>query len=461
MTKGTFWNPIEPNEEFTGWLVLKRGSPRLKFRSLEDDPRHALLFGQSAVIQGRMKDGELVTLLHATPDRNFLLHDPADSGRKRGHHQNYDYAFFGAHVADPGAALFRQSTISFVGLGEWSRHPEVMRVSEEVPPTFAAATITNLYGTGLPVQVSIENAAVVERDDEGRQAFRRFLGNDARIVFTFDEPQTVAMHTRLAFDLRALLTFSYQQNAQIDEQTISIAPGSDEIRYSYRRDVRKDQVRLHKSQMVITPDALAPELLFPKWWAALSELYPVPQILAGRYYTRQAFIEGHVLSAVASAEKFYTLLDLPQERMDKTFFRARRKEHLALEEARQDDSPEQALFDAILQEGLQNRQTFDAKLRALVLGAGPETVAAASIDAELWVKKVKQVRNKLAHEGSHVNERGYDDASDWLGRVDNSTRVILTLIVRSWLGAPALDLPAVRRIFRGRGVQLEPGEDTA
>ena len=98
------------------------------------------------------------------------------------------------------------------------------------------------------------------------------------------------------------------------------------------------------------------------------------------------------------------------------------------------------------------------KLHALVAHVGPDLMVAADIDTELWVKKVREVRNKLAHEGSHVDGISDSDAADWLGRVDDSTHVLLSLAVRQWLGAPRMDTPRVRRIFRGRGVRLEPDE---
>jgi len=460
MAKGNFWNPVSTTDSYTGRLTSKKGTPWLKLTAPVDDVRLGETFHAAEVIFGETTKGEALTLWHTDPANNFLFNEKHKDEDHLSHEQQFAYLIRGAHIASPGDKLFRQSSVSFWDLAAWVRHPDVVPFDQETPTPFKPAIIPSVYDTGADVRVTVENAAYVERQRDGRESFRRFLGADARVVFTFDEGQTLLTHQRLAFDLRALITYCYQRAASYTEQTLSFEPGSMKMPYSYRQDHKRTQQRTHPSQLVLSLSELSPEILFPRWWAGISDLYPIPQILAGRHYTRQAYMEGHVLAAVASAEKLYACLGLPETRFDDSFFNPRKREHSQLEKERKktDASQEQQDFAALVSTGIKNEPTFDMKLRALVSHVGPDLLVAADIDAELWVKKVRQVRNKLAHEGSHVDGISDSDAADWLGRVDDSTRVVLSLAVRQWLGAPRLETPRVRRIFRGRSVRLESDE---
>ncbi|MBF4580378.1 HEPN domain-containing protein [Frigoribacterium sp. VKM Ac-2530] len=460
MAKGKFWNPGSPTDSYAGRLTSKKGTPWLKLTARVDDVRLGESFHAAEVILGETTKGEALTLWHTDPANNFLFNEKQRGEEHLSHEQQFAYLIRGAHIASPGDKLFRQSTVSFWDLAAWVRHPDVVPFDQETPPPFEPAIIPSVYDTGADVRVTIENAAYVERQHDGRECYRRFLGTDARVVFTFDEGQTLLTHQRLAFDLRALITYCYQRAASYTEQTLSFEPGSIKMPYSYHQDRKRTQQRTHHSQLALSPAELSPTTLLPRWWAGISDLYPIPQILAGRHYTRQAYMEGHVLAAVASAEKLYACLGLPEKRFDDSFFNPRKKEHSQLEKERKktDASQEQQDFAALVSTGIKNEPTFDMKLHALVAHVGPDLMVAADIDTELWVKKVREVRNKLAHEGSHVDGISDSDAADWLGRVDDSTRVLLSLAVRQWLGAPRMETPRVRRIFRGRGVRLEPDE---
>jgi hypothetical protein len=460
MSKGQFWNPTNTSDVYPGRLTSKKGTPWLRVQAPIDDDRLVGAFHAAEVIHGDTTAGEALTLWHTDPKNNYLFNEKQTGEGHLSHEQQFAYLIRGAHISSPGEKLFRQSTVSFWDLAAWVQYPHIVPFDQETPPPFDEATIPSVYDTGADVRVVIENAAYVELQEDGYKSYRRFLGEDARVVFTFEEGQSLLTHQRLAFDLRALMTFCYQRAARYTEQSLSFEPGGEKMPYSYRQDRKRTKTRTHHSQLVLSPAELPPSILFPRWWAGISELYPIPQILAGRHYTRQAYMEGHVLAAVASAEKLYSALDLPEKRFDDDFFDLRKKEHSELERRRKetDSSQEQKDFAALVSTIIKNEPTFDMKLRALVDHVGPDLMYAADIDTELWVKKVKQVRNKLAHEGSHVDGLGESDAADWLGRVDDSTRVLLSLAVRQWLGAPRLETSRVRRIFRGRGVRLELDE---
>lgn len=456
MVKGFFWNPTRPDHVYRGRIKIKGGAPWLYLVGRDDDMDVYASFERAAVVFGRDNDGAPLTLWHTAPEENYLLNRPSRDDEMTGWKQAFAYLIRGAHIEAPGGELYRQSSVSFQHLDLWARHPDVIPADQESRPAFEEATLANVYDSGADARVTIENAAVIERSADGSESFRRFLGDDARIVFTFDKPQPLLMHQHLAFNARDLITFCYQRAAVLTTQTLSFEPASDEFSYTYRQDGKKQAARTHPTQMTLTPATLRPSVLFPKWWQATHELYPVPQILAGRYYTKRAYIEGHVLAAVASAEKLYTLLGMPSTRFEKDFFELRRREHSNMEKQRELKTQAQKDFRAFLSEVLKNQPTFEMKLRALADRAGTDQLAAADIDVDLWVKKVKDVRNKLAHEGSHVDSLTGDDTEDWLGRVDNSTRVVLSLILRDWLGAPPLPHKFTRRVFPGRGTQHEP-----
>src|SRR5699024_9992574 len=54
---------------------------------------------------------------------------------------------------------------------------------------------------------------------------------------------------------------------------------------------------------VITGAELAPECALDKWFRALTDIYPVAQILAAQQFQRSAILEASVFSIIAALEK--------------------------------------------------------------------------------------------------------------------------------------------------------------
>jgi len=453
---GRFWNPSRPDQAYAGRVKTKDGEPALWVTSPADDVEVTHVFNREPVIFGRSTTGRNVTLWHTYAEDNYLIEQATDDHDHFLWKQTYAYVIEGAHLPDPGAPLFRQSTATYKHLFYWAIHPREIAHDQATPPAFETAVLKNVYGLGIDAHVQIEDPPVVEDFASGGRRFHRFNGEDVRVSFTFDTPQLLSTHQRLAFNLRDLLTFSYGRSATPLRQTLSVDPDSADLTYSYRQDIKKHEPQLHGSRMALRPGQLSPELMFPRWWDATTELYPLTQILAGRHYTKRAYIEGHVLAAVAATERLYTQLKMPSTRFSKAFFDVRKRDIQSADADRDARHEEQADFTKFLSEVLKNQPTFDTKLRGIAAYANLDQIKAADIDVDLWVQKTKKVRNKLAHQGSHVDSLTRDDDQDWLGRVDDSTRVILALALRRWLGAEPLPLPQVRRVFRGRGTQHEP-----
>lgn len=454
--RGRFWNPSRPDQTYAGRVKAKHGEPALWINSPADDVEVVRVFNRQPVIFGRSTTGRNMTLWHTYPEDNYLIEQATDDHDNVLRKQTYAYLIEGAHLPDPGAPLFRQSTATYKHLFYWAIHPEEIPHDQATPPAFETAVLKNVYGLGVDARVQIEDPPVVEQFASGGRRFHRFNGDDVRVSFTFDTPQLLSTHQRLAFNLRDLLTFSYGRSATPLGQTLSVDPNSADLTYSYRQDRKKHETQLHGSEMVLRPGQLSPETMFPRWWDATTELYPLTQILAGRHYTKRAYIEGHVLAAVAATERLYTQLEMPSTRFTKAFFNERKRDIQAADADRDTGHEEQADFTKFLSDVLKNQPTFDTKLRAIAAYANLDQIQVADIDVDLWVQKTKKVRNKLAHQGSHVDSLTGDDDQDWLGRVDDSTRVILALALRRWLGAEPLPLSQVRRVFRGRGTQHEP-----
>src|SRR5699024_3165575 len=72
-----------------------------------------------------------------------------------------------------------------------------------------------------------------------------------------------------------------------------------------RRYRHNPNLGITETELVIPGTEMPTEVTIDNWFRALSELYPVPQILAGKEFQRNSILESNVLSAIAALEKMH------------------------------------------------------------------------------------------------------------------------------------------------------------
>jgi len=417
--RGQWWLPAAADRPVSGHVrVAKSGRPALVFKtSAEGQEAYAF---DAPTLHGQLDDGTPVTLwargFHPIQDRDG---GPADEQRWR---RSLTTVLVGAHLGDQDAELFSESALQFQHLAMWSRHPTV--VDHDAPAPVHDSANVSPYDAPFSVEISLLHPQIVRhRADGSGDAIMNGSGNDSEIAFRSDPPASLAFHDHLAMDARNLLTFSFQAEAHVTRQR-AVSEGREVIIYRYRTSkLSRSQKSGHN--MVVTALTSDVAKIFEAWWAVASDYYPLTQILAGRYYTSRAFLEHSVSAAVAALEATYDRLDhLPSNRMDPEAFADRRQWHLEHEE---DED-----FRALLQ-GLGNRQSLRQKLKRISRDLSEPVVTAAGIGPKQWVIDVMDVRDQIAHTGSHVS--GVQDEGEViLERVDRDTRAILSLVLCRLLG---------------------------
>jgi len=417
--RGQWWLPAAADRRVSGHVrVAKSGRPTLMFNTPAEG-QEAYAF-DAPTLYGQLDDRTPVTLwargFHPIQDRDG---GPADEQRWR---RSLTAVLVGAHLGDQDAELFSESALQFQHLAIWSRHPTV--VDHDAPAPVHDCANVSPYDASFGVKISLLNPQIVRhRADGSGDAIMNGSGNDSEIAFHSDPPAPLAFHDHLAMDARNLLTFSFQAEAHITRQR-AVSKGREVIIYRHRTS------RLSRSQksghnMVVTALTSNVSKIFEAWWSVASDYYPLTQILAGRYYTSRAFLEHSVSAAVAALEATYDRLDhLPSNRMDPEAFVDRQQWHLEHEE---DED-----FRALLR-GLGNRQSLRQKLKRLSRDLSEPVVTASGVGPKQWVIDVMDVRDRIAHTGSHVNGV-QDDGEEILERVDRDTRAILSLVLCRLLG---------------------------
>jgi hypothetical protein len=281
-------------------------------------------------------------------------------------------------------------------------YPEV---SHEVTMSLQAPMIERLSANGV---------VLADPDKAGSPA----------ISFDFEPAAPMDFLDWMLHDTVGLMTVCYQDRAHVSERYV-VHDGTVLRVYSppAHRPIRRPKT--HRS-MVLRAATIEPAVLFPGWWEVTSKHYPLPQILAGKFYSRRAYLEHHVIAAVAVLEAVYEQIGLPAERMDATVFRARSKWHR--------DHEENHAFKELLGEQLSNRQTLRIKMDKLGTYVGDELLNHAGVVRPEWITHVMAVRNKLAHSGSHVSGVG-ENAAIALEEADRETRAVLTLLLCRLVGA--------------------------
>jgi hypothetical protein len=182
---------------------------------------------------------------------------------------------------------------------------------------------------------------------------------------------------------------------------------------------------------VVRASDFDPATVWPRWWLAIDELFPLTQVLAMRFNSGGRIVESSVSAAIAAAERVQEVLGATKTRFEPQYLkrvRARLREEFV---AREDE--EYLAF--LLENSHTVRPTLETKLTELFNLLPKASTEALGISEAQWVAQTKRVRNKLAHSGSHVNRRG-PELDSQLDEVDEQTRAVLTLILLNYLGVP-------------------------
>jgi hypothetical protein len=427
---GEWWSPDYPEQRAHGYLRIRRsGRPSLYIDSSTSPATLSRL--QSKTLQGLVADGTAVTLWFE--DFSPLQEAPRSS-------RDVGTALVGAACGDEGTTLFDEMTYSYEGLGSWSRHPKVVE-RDEPGPQYGSAVFVPYAEDDTELTIRVDEPETLHRNpDLNVPMIRDGSGHATRVVMITDPPTPLSFHNHLALDLSSLLSFCFQREAHLSSRVGRI---DGQIVTVHRRVATKSSVvRPHGSSMIVTCNRFDPALLFEAWWAACRDLYPLPQILAGRYSTRRAFLEHHVISATAALEATYGRLSgYPQVAMDEELFVERKEWHAAHE-----DNEE---FGKLLS-NVANRMTLKAKLMGIKSYVGADLIATAGVRQRQWVSDVMMTRNRLAHSGSHV-EGVTDGGRNLLLRVDRDTRAVLSLVLCKLLGAEPQALDAAASVLSQRG----------
>ncbi|GLK17332.1 hypothetical protein BJ984_001733 [Herbiconiux flava] len=392
-------------------------------------------------LHGNLDDGTDVTLWAV--GWHPIQHQPAVDGDGDDDRQQWkrtlSTAVLGANLQSVGSTLFSRSAVRFTNLDMWSRHPTI--VDHDAPaPEHPQAQVTP-YGEEYRVTIGIENPQVVRRQAAGYDSINQGSGDDAAITFDVVPAAPLAFHDHLAMDARNLLTFSYQAAAHITAQYATTGDGQP-VRIYRQRPSRKSSRRVHRSNMIITANTSDPVEIFSRWWAATKDYYPLPQILAGRFYTRFAFLEHHVISAISALEATYDRLGhLTSAPMDNDLFHARKQWHI-------DNEPDEEFRRLLI--GIGNRQSLRRKLKAIYRDLSEPLVKESGTDPKKWVEDVMEVRDLLAHTGSHVPGVS-DSAESILARVDRDTRAVLALLLCRFLDMESATLSRAASVLSQSG----------
>jgi hypothetical protein len=411
--KGTWWVPGGADTPVPGHLKIGRrhGDLTLILK--------APLFGQdaqklhhSSTLHGALEDGDPVTLWTTEP----LL--PAGANDR---HQlwvrHVHYALVGDHLGDRDSVTFERSVVRFENLSRWSSRRAPEHQGEETA-TFSP------YGEPYEVTMALQAPTIERLTANGVVVSDPSVAGVPAITYDFEPAAPMAFLDWMLHDTVGLLTFCYQARAHLTERYVMHA--GIQLRVYARHTHRPIGRAKTPRSMVLSAETIDPGVLFPAWWAVTSRYYPLPQILAGRFYTRGAYLEHHLLAAVAALESVYDQLDLPADRMDRSVFKERRKWHL-------ENEPDEQ-FHKVLTEQITNRQTLRMKMGILGEHIGDELMGVAAVTRSEWIQHVMAVRNNLAHSGSHVKGVGDDTATE-LEDVDRETRAVLTLLLCQLIGA--------------------------
>ena len=426
--RGKWWPAGAPTTSYSGTIRFVAGRPLLTVNAPPVGQSVYDLHGPP-VIHGELESGNKVTLWDQYEQP--LLHDPTERGMR--FHRHFSYALMGQHLGAYEEQLFQYSAVQLHGLAEWTEmhEPTMQDLPWDKLPQYPSAMlqISNPVNPGqsYTVQVRVENPKRLEVSKRsGTHAFINHMGDKARITFQCDPPAPARVHDLLLFDLQPLLAFAYHSAVSVDSEWLAVNDLVDSIPVMRPHHIRKEYVEqsLFNDNMVLPLSAVDPSVLFPAWWRVQEELYPAPQIITSYLQGTRGVLEGSVSSVIAVAEHLHSKTGPTKERFDKKDLRNKEREVIDALGAGQDPD-----FIKFVRESFgNNRPTLATRLSELIDAVTPRRLEIMSINGESWAADVKQVRNLLAHTGSHVPRRS-NAASVLLARVNIETRAIVAILI--------------------------------
>lgn len=433
---GEWWAPGRPDLRFAGSLDVHRvRGPRLTFESPAIGQEFYELSGVPTVF-GELASGEKVTLWDLRSHHLAHLDSPADRDVSL-HRRDFTYAILGEHLDNYATTTFRYSAVRFHDLHQWSRmtepvpHGTPLLELADHPEAVLESPYAEMLEENYRVVVTIEHPQRVETSDRfPHGALIEYPGEDARMVFEVAPSATAGFHDLLLRDGQAMLTFAYQQGAPVAGEWLFVEDPALPLAVM-RPDSFRGNAPVHQGdfQMLITPEVVGVAALVEAWWAAVEDLFPAPQVITTYLHSSKGVLEQSTASAIAATENFHERIGPTLTRFEPAFLEERLDEILA-----NYAGDEHKTFRGFLREKFkENRPTLGTRLSELRAAIGEEPLQRLGLEWDVWVPRLKKVRNALAHTGAHVPRRGVDTA-DELDRVNEETRAVLCLLILRELG---------------------------
>lgn len=423
--RGHWWSPDEPEHVFPGVLRFDDGRPRLTFSSPPTGQEFYAL-ARPQMLYGELDSGEKVTLwdLHGSP-----LHHPPTVKPQIKSRRRFTYAILGEHLKNHHDQDFRFSSYRLRGLLEFSERLTGVPSSlpERERPKYADAKFS-IENDGITYEVSaqVENPRQLEISDSGSgQHFPYLAGENVRMTFECSPSAPAEVHDMLLLDFQRLLSFAIVEIIPVEKEWLAVSDRAEMlpvIRRDAVHDVKKYAAANHfSSNILVTLQDVEPAVLFPRWWKAVRDLYPATEIISSYNQGTRGVLESSTSSAIALAERLQEVIAPHAKRYENSVYRGMQAK---IEEKFKDD-PE---FSALLKSALGNRLTLRDKLNVLTEAVTPERFRLMNIDSSAWVQDVRDVRDLLAHTGSHVKGRASGSAVQ-LTRVNQETRAVISLLI--------------------------------
>lgn len=421
---GRWWSPEKPEHLFSGVLRFEDGSPRLTIWSPAIGQEFYAL-SKPDKIYGELESGEKVTLWDFYGSH---LHDRQTNKPYTKSRRFFTYAILGCHLTSPKDQHFRYSSYRLRGLPEFSErlNPVPASLPETERPRYVDAKFS-IDDEEIVYQITarIENPRQLESSEKGEDVYFPYSSEDVRITFECSPPAPLKIHDELLLEFQRLLAFVCVDIIPVENEWLGVSSRSvmyPVMRRDSVRDLRKYATAdIFNSNMLVTLHQVAPEILLPRWWKAVKNLYPATEIISTYNQGTRGVLESSTSSAIALAERLQEVIDPKAQRYERSKYR----EIQAKISEKFDDDLELA---ALLKSLLNNRLTLRGKLEILANTVTPERLSLMGIESSAWIKDVRDVRDHLAHTGSHVKGRS-SGAATKLVRVNQETRAIVSILI--------------------------------
>lgn len=423
--RGQWWSPNQPGRHFSGVLRFEEGRPRLTIWSPAVGQEFYALSNPDT-IYGELQTGEKVTLwdFNGSHLQHRMTSKPYTKSRR-----HFTHAILGDHLSTPKRQYFKFSSYRFRGLLEFSERLEPIPASlakTERPRYEDAKFSVEINETIYQITARINNPRQLEQSERrGGSYFPSSSGDDVRVTFECTPPAPVEVHNELMMDFQRLLAFVCIDIIPVENEWLAVSSRS--VMHSVMRrdsvhDVKKYATAdIFNFNILVTLHQVPPEILLPRWWKAIKELYPATEIISTYNQGIRGVLESSTASVIALGERLQEVIDPNAKRYELSRYR---EIQAKISEKFSDD----AELAGMLKSLLSNRLTLRGKLEILSNAVTPERFSLMGIESSAWIRDVRDVRDHIAHTGSHVKGRS-SDAATKLMRVNLETRAIVSILI--------------------------------